>query len=78
MVGHRGHDNVCLVLHLFLTELVTKMKPNVNSVEVHPQLSINRQPTYGALAGWWVVLVHSGPIIALSLLGKVHPPGQAK
>jgi hypothetical protein len=24
---------------LFLTKLVTKVKPNINSVEVHPQLS---------------------------------------
>jgi len=35
----------------FLTELVTKMKPNVNSVEVHPQLSNNRHPVDGALVG---------------------------
>jgi hypothetical protein len=25
--------------YLFLTKLVTKVKPNINSVEVHPQLS---------------------------------------
>jgi hypothetical protein len=35
----------------FLTELVTKMKPNTNSVEVHPQLSNNRHPVDGALMG---------------------------
>jgi hypothetical protein len=35
----------------FLTELVTKMKPNVNSVEVRPQLSNNRHPVDGALVG---------------------------
>jgi len=35
----------------FLTELVTKMKPNINSVEVHPQLSNNRHPVEGALVG---------------------------
>jgi hypothetical protein len=29
---------------IFLRELVTKMKPNINSVEVHPQLSNNRHP----------------------------------
>jgi hypothetical protein len=33
----------------FLTELVTKMKPNINSVEVHPQLSNNGHPVDGAL-----------------------------
>jgi hypothetical protein len=36
---------------LFPTELVTKVKPNINSVEVHPQLSINRHPVDGALVG---------------------------
>jgi hypothetical protein len=35
----------------FLTELVTKMKPNINSVEVHPQLSNNRHPVDGVLLG---------------------------
>ncbi len=35
----------------FLTELVTKMKPNFNSVEVHPQLSNKRHPVDGALVG---------------------------
>jgi hypothetical protein len=35
----------------FLTELVTKMKPNINSVEVHPQLSNNRHPVDGVLVG---------------------------
>jgi hypothetical protein len=29
----------------FLTKLVTKVKPNINSVEVHPQLSNNREFT---------------------------------
>ncbi len=33
------------------------MKPNINSVEVHPQLSNNRHPVDGALVG---VLVHRG------------------
>jgi hypothetical protein len=32
-------------------ELVTKVKPNINSVEVHPQLSNNRHPLYDALVG---------------------------
>jgi len=34
---------------LFATELVTKVKPNINSVEVHPQLSNNQHPVDGAL-----------------------------
>jgi hypothetical protein len=34
---------------LFPTELITKVKPNINSVEVHPQLSNNRHPVDGAL-----------------------------
>jgi hypothetical protein len=33
------------------TELVTKMKPNIDSVDVHPQLSNNRHPVDGALVG---------------------------
>jgi hypothetical protein len=33
----------------FPTELVTKVKPNINSVEVHPQVSNNRHPVDGAL-----------------------------
>jgi len=36
---------------LFPPELVTKVKPNINSVEVHPQLSNNRHPVNGALVG---------------------------
>ncbi len=39
------------VWDLFLTELVTKVKPNINSVEVHPQLSNNGHPVDGALVG---------------------------
>jgi hypothetical protein len=31
--------------------LVTKVKPNINSVEVHPQLSNNGHPMDGALMG---------------------------
>jgi hypothetical protein len=34
---------------LFPTELVTKVKPNINSDEVHPQLSSNGHPVDGAL-----------------------------
>jgi hypothetical protein len=37
--------------YLFPTVLVTKVKPNINSVEVHPQLSNNRHPVDGALVG---------------------------
>jgi len=33
------------------SELVTKMKPNINSVEVHPQLSPNGHPVDGVLVG---------------------------
>ncbi len=36
---------------LFPTELVTKMKPNINSVEVHPQLSNYGHPVHGVLVG---------------------------
>ncbi len=36
---------------LFPTELVTKLKPNINSVEVHPQQSNNGHPVDGALVG---------------------------
>jgi hypothetical protein len=31
--------------------LVTKLKPNINSVEVHPQLSNNGHPVDGVLVG---------------------------
>jgi hypothetical protein len=36
------------------------MKPNINSVEVHPQLSYIGHPLDGAWMHWWV-LVHRGP-----------------
>jgi hypothetical protein len=36
---------------LFPTELVTKVKPNIKSVQVHPQLSNNGHPVDGALVG---------------------------
>jgi hypothetical protein len=35
----------------FLQKLVTKVKPNINLVEVHPHLSNNRDPVDGALVG---------------------------
>jgi hypothetical protein len=31
--------------------LISKVKPNINSVEVHPQLSTNGHPVDGALVG---------------------------
>jgi hypothetical protein len=31
--------------------LITKLKPNINSVEVHPQLSNSRHPVDGVLVG---------------------------
>jgi hypothetical protein len=37
--------------NLFPTELVTKVKPNINSVEVHPQLSKYGHPVDGVLVG---------------------------
>jgi hypothetical protein len=39
------------VKDLFPTELVTKVKRNINSGEVHRQLSNNRYPVDGALLG---------------------------
>ncbi len=36
---------------LYPTELVTKVKPNINSVEVHPQLIYNGHPVDGAMVG---------------------------
>jgi hypothetical protein len=41
----------------FSTELVTKVKPNINSVEVHPQLSNNVCVQWMVCGG---VLVHRG------------------
>jgi hypothetical protein len=35
----------------FLQKFVTKVKPNINSVEVHPHLSNNGDPVDGALVG---------------------------
>jgi hypothetical protein len=35
----------------FLTALVTKVKPNINLVEVHSQLSHNRHLVHGAMLG---------------------------
>jgi len=35
----------------FPTELVTKVKPNITLVKVHPQLSDNGHPVDGAMVG---------------------------
>jgi hypothetical protein len=37
--------------NLFPTELVAKVKPNINLVEVHPQLNNDGHPMDGALMG---------------------------
>jgi hypothetical protein len=42
------------------TELVTKVKLNINSVEVHPQLSNNGHPVDGSL---WLNMVTSSIIV---------------
>ncbi len=47
----------------FPTELVTKVKSNINSLEVHPQLSNNGHPVDGVLVGadsLWLFLY--GPV----------------
>jgi hypothetical protein len=51
----------------FLQNLVAKVKPNINSLEVHPQLS-NNGHTVGGMVHWWV-LVDCG-----SVLRKVAQP----
>jgi hypothetical protein len=37
--------------YIFPIELVTNVKPNINSVEVHPQLRNNGHPLDGAQVG---------------------------
>ncbi len=39
------------IYETYFLQLVTKVRPNVNSVEVHPQLSDNGHPVDGALVG---------------------------
>jgi hypothetical protein len=65
LVGKKNSPSLCInhLLHylvfylstfiwvLFHTKSVTKVKPNINSVEVHPQLSNNRHSVHGALVG---------------------------
>jgi hypothetical protein len=41
--------SIYLVVTYFPTQLVIKVKPTINSVEVHPQLSNNRHPVDDAL-----------------------------
>ncbi len=38
-------------MRLISSELVIKVKPNINSVEVHSQLSNNGHPVDGVLVG---------------------------
>jgi hypothetical protein len=42
------------------------VKPNIDPVEVHLQLSYNGHPVDGALVRWWV-LVHCGQVYRKSL-----------
>jgi hypothetical protein len=52
----------------FPTELVTKVKPNITSVEVHPELSKNGHPVDSALVGaslLWPACYTSVPVIFL-------------
>jgi hypothetical protein len=46
-----------------LQNWVTKVKPNINSVEVHPQLSNNRHPVDGWRAGGWWFTVARGQTV---------------
>jgi hypothetical protein len=44
-------------------ELITRVKPNINLVKVHPQLSDNGHPVDGALvAAGWFTLAAAGPV----------------
>jgi len=36
---------------LFCTKLVTKVQPNINSIQVHPQSNSNKYPVGDALVG---------------------------
>jgi hypothetical protein len=54
--------------YIFPTELVTKVKPNINSVEVHPQLTNKGHPVdsarVGACSAWPIHMFQlpSGPM----------------
>ncbi len=57
------------IADLFPTELVTKVKPNINSVEVHPQLTNNGHPVDRALVGagsLWPALVRSTLVLPVA------------
>jgi hypothetical protein len=47
-------------MRFIFKKLITKVKPNINSVEVHPQLSNNRHPVDGVLVGagslWRIII----------------------
>jgi hypothetical protein len=45
---------------LFLSEIISKVKPNINSVEVYPQLSNNGHPVDGAMVGDGSLCPHFG------------------
>jgi hypothetical protein len=47
-------DLIFVPIQLLCTKWVTKVKPDINSVEVHPQLSHNKHPVDGCM-------VQSGP-----------------
>ncbi len=50
------------------------MKPNINSVEVHPQLSNNGHPVDDALVGWFSVAPNvSNMEHSVSLTGEFSP-----
>jgi len=55
---------------LFPTELVTQVKPNINSVKVHPHLCNNRHPVDGALVGAGSLWPPSPPHFALGTVSK--------
>jgi hypothetical protein len=47
---------------LFFTKLVTKVKPNINSIEGHPQPSNNKHPVDGVMVSaasslWLYVII---------------------
>ncbi len=62
----------------FIQKLVTKVKPNINSVEVHPQLSNYWHPVDGALVGAGSLWPFHGSLfghhqLAITFAKKIHP-----
>jgi hypothetical protein len=53
-------------MRFIFKKLITKVKPNINSVEVHPQLSNNRHPVDGVLVGagslWRIISPQNHPM----------------